>query len=72
MSCSCSWFRIAGGAREFTLVNTYRYRLFEALDAGEMVAGLAMAGIVYLGRTAGVRCGRLVPVLMRDGQDMSG
>ena len=60
--------------REFTLISTYRYRLFEALDAGEwLLLGLAMAGIVYLGRTAwrAVR-GRLVPVLMRDGQDMSG
>lgn len=59
---------------EFTLVNTHRYRLFEVLDAGEwLLLALAMAGIVYLGRTAwrAVR-GRLVPVLMRDGQGMSG
>ena len=49
-------------------------RLFEVLDAGEwLLLALAMAGIVYLGRTAwrAVR-GRLVPVLMRDGRGMSG
>ena len=54
--------------REFTLISTYRYRVYESLDSGEIAVLLAtFAGLSYLGWTAwrAVR-GRLVPLLMRD------
>ncbi|MEE4659683.1 MAG: hypothetical protein V2J89_04390 [Halieaceae bacterium] len=56
------------GLREYTLVNTYSYRKYEALDGGEWaIVMLALAGLVYLAWISwqAVR-GRFVPVLMRD------
>ena len=60
--------------RQFTLVSTYSYYKYEALDAGEWtLITLSLAGMGYLGWTAwrAVR-GRLIPVLMQDGEGMSG
>ena len=59
-----------GEMREYTLVSTYRYRGYEALDGGDWVLlTLALLGIGYLAFMSWRALkGKLVPVLMQDNQ----
>ncbi len=59
------------GLREVTLVSTYSYRKYEALDSSEWAIVLCgLAGLAYLGWICwrAVR-GHLIPVLMQDKQN---